>query len=417
MASTRRQKSKGKSLCLTDFFSHSDSADDNSMDKVTTNSQPLSNQATHSSGDSLTDGDLIADLPATTSQPEAQHDPLPQRSNGLKRGSSAPVPTNPEEVESASVQYVDPSRGHSTSNSPVKLRAKLDTQVVAEIDAPIQPDDELGMFPTTDQAVSQTFLKDMMLALRASIHQSLTTTLSSQKAIIDEIGGRVDHVETKMAEFSEAHNGLVDAHSKLEDDFQTLSAKVADIEDRNRRNNIKIRGIPEAISNSELIPYIQQMMTTLLKPTSKRDLIIDRAHRLPKPKNIPAIVPRDVIMKVYFFHIKEALMRISRDTAQLPEPYKKLKFFADLSQFTIQARRNLQPVTAALRQHNVPYRWGFPTKLLIVKNGITHVISSVAESLPVFQRLDIPFSLPPPVIRQQQTTKVPSEWSVVRPPP
>lgn len=120
----------------------------------------------------------------------------------------------------------------------------------------MQPDDELGMIPTTDQAVSQSFLKDMMLALRLSIHKSLTTTLSSQKAAIDNLDDKVDHVENKMAEFSDAHNGLVDAHNKLEDDLQMLSAKVADIEDRNRRNNINIRGIPEAISNSDLIPYI-----------------------------------------------------------------------------------------------------------------------------------------------------------------
>lgn len=77
------------------------------------------------------------------------------------------------------------------------------------------------------------------------------------------------------------------------------------------------------------------MMTTLLKPTSKRDLIIDRAHRLPKPKNVPATVPPDVIMKVHFYHIKEALMCISRDSAHLPEPYQPFKFFADSFQFTI----------------------------------------------------------------------------------
>lgn len=46
-----------------------------------------------------------------------------------------------------------------------------------------------------------------------------------------------------MAEFWEAHNRLVDAHNKLENEIQMLSTKLADIEDRNRRNNVKIRGI------------------------------------------------------------------------------------------------------------------------------------------------------------------------------
>lgn len=37
-------------------------------------------------------------------------------------------------------------------------------------------------------------------------------------------------------------------------------AKLADLEDRNQRNNMKLRGVPESISNSELTPYIQQLM-------------------------------------------------------------------------------------------------------------------------------------------------------------
>lgn len=54
-------------------------------------------------------------------------------------------------------------------------------------------------------------------------------------------------------------------------------------------------------------------MTTLLKSVSKQDLIIDRAHRLPKPRGILESVPRDVI----FYHIKEGLMHATRTNPQL----------------------------------------------------------------------------------------------------
>lgn len=195
-----------------------------------------------------------------------------------------------------------------------------------------------------------------------------------------------------------------------------MATKLADIEDRNRRNNIKIRGIPESVSGPELIPYIQQVMASLLKPISKRDLILDRAHRLTKPKNIPASAPRDVILRVHFYHIKEALMRISRDTSPLPEPYHQLKFYADLSQFTIQARRKLQPVTTALRQHQIPYRWGFPTRLLIVRNGLTHVITSVTDCIPILKTLGVPFSPPPPP-QSRQASKMSKDWMPARLPP
>lgn len=105
----------------------------------------------------------------------------------------------------------------------------------------------------------------MMLALCSSIQQSLTVTLNKQMAAIDDLGKRVKHVENKMEEFSTAHNGLVDTHNQLEADSNTISAKLADLEDKNRRNNLKLRDIPESVTNAERIPYIQQLMKTLLR--------------------------------------------------------------------------------------------------------------------------------------------------------
>lgn len=156
-------------------------------------------------------------------------------------------------------------------------------------------------------------------------------------------------------------------------------------------------------------------MTNLLTSATKQDFIIDKAYGLPKPKNLPASSPRDVIMRVNFFHIKEALMRMSRENPQLPEPYHML--YADLSQFTIQARQSLQPVTLALWQHNIQYRWGFHTKLLITRNGQTHMISSIKDRLPILKSLDTPLSLPTLTSTSCQIAKVRSEWSTVRLPP
>lgn len=48
------------------------------------------------------------------------------------------------------------------------------------------------------------------------------------------------------------------------------------------------------------------------------EIIVDRAHRLPKPKFLPDQVPRDVIDRVHFFHIKDDLMRFSRKKHPLP---------------------------------------------------------------------------------------------------
>lgn len=69
----------------------------------------------------------------------------------------------------------------------------------------------------------------MMLALRSSIQQSFTGALNKQMSALDEVGERVNHVENKMGEFSEAHNSLVDAHNHLEDELSSLATMLADL--------------------------------------------------------------------------------------------------------------------------------------------------------------------------------------------
>lgn len=53
-------------------------------------------------------------------------------------------------------------------------------------------------------------------------------------AAIDDLGERVDDVENKMAEFSTAHNGLMDTHNQLNEVMKSIAVKLADLEDRNR---------------------------------------------------------------------------------------------------------------------------------------------------------------------------------------
>lgn len=57
------------------------------------------------------------------------------------------------------------------------------------------------------------------------------------KSDITDIGERVSHMKNKMGEFTTAHNELVDSHYDHEEEMQTLKQKIADLEDRSRRNN------------------------------------------------------------------------------------------------------------------------------------------------------------------------------------
>lgn len=94
-------------------------------------------------------------------------------------------------------------------------------------------------------------------------------------------------------------------------------------------------------------------------------------------------------MRVHFLHIKERFRSAFRKNRQPPEKYTSIQLFADLSQFAMQRRKSLLPITKALRNHDITYWWGYPSKLTITKDDHTSVINNLDEGLALLRTGDI----------------------------
>lgn len=230
-------------------------------------------------------------------------------------------------------------------------------------------------------------MKYLLSQFKSEVTADFKEMLHSCQQSIDDLGGRTDHLETKMGEVVGSHNELITSHEALQAEVSALRDKVSDLEDRSRRNNLKIRGVPETVAVAELHDFTVALFQRLLPNVQSSDLLIDRIHRLPKSKNAPEGVPRDVLMRVHYFHIKESLLKAARSSTEI---LGDLQLFGDLSQATLAKRRSFQPVTSALRKSNVLYRWGFPTRLLVSHDGSTLSLSSVEEGMKWLSRWKIP---------------------------
>lgn len=82
-------------------------------------------------------------------------------------------------------------------------------------------------------------------------------------------------------------------------------------------------------------------------------------------------------------------MLTMRKKDQIPAQYQHLQFYADLSQYTLQKRKNLNTITKEPRNHNIMYRWGYPTKLSITRDGRTHVVNSLEKGLSLLEEWKI----------------------------
>lgn len=111
-----------------------------------------------------------------------------------------------------------------------------------------------------------------------------------------------------MGEFASSHNSLIDSHNEQSNEVDWLKAKVADLEDRSWRNNVKVRCIPEAIQPVQLRQYATDFIKEFLPDVPDSEIVIHRIHRLPKPAFSAENIPGDVLMQVHYYHIKDQFM-------------------------------------------------------------------------------------------------------------
>ncbi|CAH2219796.1 Hypothetical predicted protein [Pelobates cultripes] len=138
-----------------------------------------------------------------------------------------------------------------------------------------------------------------------------------------------------MEDLIDAHNASTEQIKSLTPQLQQCETKIMDLEDRSRRSNIRMRGIPETVLQADLPSYKHCFFRALVPEIHTDMLFVDRLHRVPKPQQIAASLPRDVLLKAHYFHVKDLLMRRSRTAKDLPAEYSSIKMFSNLSAATL----------------------------------------------------------------------------------
>ncbi|CAH2329458.1 Hypothetical predicted protein [Pelobates cultripes] len=97
--------------------------------------------------------------------------------------------------------------------------------------------DERPLTAATMRLMMAEFSKNIQTNMRTQIH-----TLSAElRKELHEDGQRTYQDEKKMDEFAKAHNSLADKLQEMEAALQEHKLKLADIEERAWRNNLRIR--------------------------------------------------------------------------------------------------------------------------------------------------------------------------------
>lgn len=100
--------------------------------------------------------------------------------------------------------------------------------------------------------------------------------------------------------------------------------------------------------------------------------------------------PCDIILRLHYHQTQVAILRASRQKEHLEYEGHRFQIYTDLATATLLKQKTFIPLTKALQQHQIRYRWPFPVKLAFAYNGTQHQLSSLQTGMETLICLGLP---------------------------
>lgn len=162
---------------------------------------------------------------------------------------------------------------------------------------------------------------------------------------------------------------------------KALESRAEDGENRSRRNNLRIVGLPEGAEGQDPTTFTEHLLRTLLPQAQfSPHFVIERAHRMPPVRGPPGSPPRTFIFRLLNFQDRDLALHEARKVAELRFDNTKLMLFPDYSIDTQRLRRTFDQVKAQLRTKGLKYSMLFPARLRVIDSETTPYFTSPEDA-------------------------------------
>lgn len=221
-----------------------------------------------------------------------------------------------------------------------------------------------------------------------SCHAALSTQIETirvdfalLKDDVRKVKQRVTQTEQRISTVEDDLHPLLLQVRDMSADNKSQEAKLGDIEDRLRRNNLRFIGFPEGTEGKNPEEFLLSWLKQTFGPESFSHLFaIERAHRVQLRPPIPGRYPRPMLARFLYFRDKETILRKARNLSELLHNNNKISIFPDFSAAAQKKRAAFQSVKQRLRERSLPYSMLYPAKLRVVHKGQTQFFLSPKEA-------------------------------------
>ncbi|KAJ1181103.1 hypothetical protein NDU88_006313 [Pleurodeles waltl] len=200
-------------------------------------------------------------------------------------------------------------------------------------------------------------MDNAMVALTAET-RSMRLEIAGFQSQISGLDQRVTTVEAQAASWTNRDQELLHLHSRL-----------TDLEDRSRRNNIHLLGIPEGTEGMDILSYLRDMLPKLTNTTFDPPLKFQRAHRLGPKRQDRKGCPRPLIACMLCHGQTRQLLQTAQTQGPLRLGTLEIRLSADFSRETAERRRAFLSLRPRLHHLNVKFGLFKPARMWITKNG------------------------------------------------
>lgn len=203
--------------------------------------------------------------------------------------------------------------------------------------------------------------------------ESFKEDITHVKRDIQKVAERTTRMETRISEMEDQFTPVQRDVRKNTQVIAALLAKTDDLENRSRRNNVRLVGVPEKIEGSNPSDYFESWLVTVFgKETLSSLFAVERAHRVPLRPLPPGAPPRPVLIKLLHFKDRDTILRKARDLPDAMINGCRVSFYPDFSAEVQKRRMQFLDVKKRLRNLLVPYAMLYPAKLRVAALGTTH---------------------------------------------
>ncbi|CAH2316210.1 Hypothetical predicted protein [Pelobates cultripes] len=132
-------------------------------------------------------------------------------------------------------------------------------------------------------------MKRKLQDLHKDIQADVSSLTSELIQTINDLGDRTIELQNKMDDMTDSQNLMREKQKEPCNVAVSLEQKFADLQDKKRRNNTRIKMKPGKIPPVEL-----EVLERAPTDFDMANMVIDRIHTLPKRRYAPATVSKDI---------------------------------------------------------------------------------------------------------------------------